>query len=289
MDTNLKIDTNRLIFQTLINKVENGLRHLIVYKLSSIIPFSLIVEYPKSGGSWLGQLLSSYLDLPFRRNTMPNFTRSITHGHYLPTKNFKNINQIYYLVRDGRDVMVSEYFHSLIWNDRNIRNPKTVLYHRKQLAFKDYNDVKNNLSKFIDYKFNHKPNRLVNFLGHTNWDVFNQIWLDYYKSNSNIIMTSYENLLENTEKELNNILSKLLSGNIDMKKLSEIIQNYSFSNQSKRKKGTEDKNSFLRKGISGDWKNYFNRSSAEIFNFYSKNMLIELGYEENDSWVNEIK
>ena len=289
MNSNLKVDTDSLLFKTFINKIENGLRHLIVYKLSSIIPFSLIVEYPKSGGSWLGQLLSSYLNLPFRRNTMPNFTRSINHGHYLPAKNFKNINQIYYLVRDGRDVMVSEYFHCLIWNDKNILNPKDVIYHRKQLAFKDYEDIRNNLPKFIDYKFNHKPNRLVNFLGNTNWALFNQIWLDYYNNNPNVIMTSYEKLLENTEKELYNILSKLLSDNIDMKKLSEIIQNYSFSNQSKRKQGTEDKSKFLRKGISGDWKNYFNKSSAEVFKSYSKNMLFELGYEKNDSWILNLK
>ena len=115
------------------NKFENGTRHLILKTLTKIIPLYLVSEYPKSGGSWLRQLLSSYLDIPFPRNKMPKFGLSMFHGHYLPSRRFKDIKQIFYLVRDGRDIMVSDYFHSLIWNEKNRLDPKLVLYNRKKL------------------------------------------------------------------------------------------------------------------------------------------------------------
>ena len=41
----------------------------------------------------------------------------------------------------------------------------------------------------------------------------------------------------------------------------------------------------MRKGIVGDWKNYFNKEAREIFNHYAGDQLIKLGYEKDRSWV----
>jgi hypothetical protein len=61
--------------------------------------------------------------------------------------------------------------------------------------------------------------------------------------------------------------------------------------QSGRKPGEVKINSFLRKGVVGDWQNHFSQEACEIFNHFAGNELIILGYENDTTWVNseEIK
>ena len=40
-----------------------------------------------------------------------------------------------------------------------------------------------------------------------------------------------------------------------------------------------------RKGIAGDWKNYFTQADAKLFLKIAGKQLIETGYEANDDWV----
>lgn len=82
-------------------------------------------------------------------------------------------------------------------------------------------------------------------------------------------------------------ISKVCNEHVDYEKMSIIAQKYSFQNQAKRIAGKENIYSFLRKGISGDWKNHFNKESCEKFNFYAGKELIKLGYEKNADWIND--
>ena len=45
-----------------------------------------------------------------------------------------------------------------------------------------------------------------------------------------------------------------------------------------RDKGEEEKSSFFRKGVVGDWENYFNDASFEVFRKQTGDLLHELGY-----------
>jgi hypothetical protein len=51
-----------------------------------------------------------------------------------------------------------------------------------------------------------------------------------------------------------------------------------------RKPGHENPNKFLRKGIVGDWKNYFNGNHVQRFKEVAGQLLIDLGYEKDLSW-----
>ena len=83
-------------------------------------------------------------------------------------------------------------------------------------------------------------------------------------------------------KKISNFVDPELE--IDEEKIKSIVHKFSFKNQTARNNGEEKSNSFLRKGISGDWKNYFDSNCVEIFKHYSKDMLINLGYEEDNKW-----
>lgn len=270
-------------------KLEQAYRLLYSKYLNYFIDMILVVEYPKSGGTWLGQLISDYFDLDFPRNEFPSWQSSLIHGHYTPSRGYSRSKKIIWLIRDGRDVMVSYYHHCLIWNDKNKLSPKDIKYHRNAVSFDDFENVKKNLPAFIEYSYTHKPSPLQHFTHPGTWASFNRSWLKASKNNRlDIVHTKYEDLLSDTETELTRILHEGFSINVDPDKVSEIVYRYSFENQTTRKKGEESKSSFLRKGISGDWKNYFTEEAAEIFDYYAGEILIQLGYESDNSWKDRI-
>lgn len=270
--------------QVLKSKYEQFLRLLFVRYLTPKNDSVILVEFPKSGGTWLGQLVSSYLEIPFPRNQKPSIKKSLYHSHYLPTKKLLKNKKIIFLVRDGRDVMISMYFHQLIWNDKNRLNPKDVHYHRKNVSFNKFEDVSNNIGSFIEYAFTHKPSKLKHYTYMGNWASYNQAWLRIKEDINDVYLIKYEDLLENTYSSMKKMLEEFFYLEVDENRLNSITQQYSFENQTKRKKGEEQSSSFLRKGVQGDWKNYFSEKDKELFKKFGGQTLIDLGYEQNENW-----
>jgi hypothetical protein len=266
-------------------KIEQATRLIFVNSLTFLNDSVIIVEYPKSGGSWLGQLISDYLEIPFPRNKFPGLTKSVYHSHYQPKYLIPRNNKILWLVRDGRDVYVSFYYHQLIWSDKNKLDPKTVTYTRKQLRLDDYYNVEKNMSKYLEYSFTHTPPKTHYFNFPGNWANYNNKWREEFNNNrGNIYLLKYEDLLRDTESTLRSLLSDFFEQEIDEQRLAYVVHKFSFENQTKRKKGDEDSSSFLRKGVAGDWKNYFNEDAKKIFKTYAGKELIDLGYEDDFNW-----
>ena len=248
-------------------------RMLHWHVLSGLKSHCLVAEYPKSGGSWVSQLISDYLEIPFPRNQSISLfqSRSLLHGHHSYSSSFKNA---VYLLRDGRDVMTSAYYHCLFHNDRN---PKQMVEgHRQKLPLDDYENVYENMPTFIEYMFEVDANRKFRF----SWTEFvNSI--NYDKA----MVVKYEDLVADTAAGIGPILEKLSGKPIDDEKLAAIVHKYSFKNQVKRESGEEDKTSFLRKGVAGDWKNKFSPLARETFEKFGGDALILAGYETDRSWV----
>jgi hypothetical protein len=239
------------------------------YTLSGIVPLYIVTEYPRSGGTWFSQMLSAYLQVPFPRNKFPYLRSSVMHGHYLYFPSMKNVCVI---LRDGRDVMVSYYFYSLF--DHGRFNTKLVEITRKKIRFSNYEDIENNLPRFIEYTF------MRNGYPRFTWSEFVKSWV-----NKNVVFVKYEDLAKDTPRELATAIKKTLKIEPDKNRLEEIAEKYSFRNQAKRNPGDENRLSFLRKGIPGDWKNYFTKETRALFRHFAGEELIRLGYEKDDSWV----
>jgi hypothetical protein len=274
-----------MIIKTIKNKIEQLLRLVFVNTITHFNGSILLVEYPKSGGTWLGQLLSNYLRIPFPRNRFPILKKAMYHSHYLPKYRIHKNKKIVLLVRDGRDVIISLYYHQLMWNDKNKLSPKDVVYHRSKVPFNDYDNVKGNMAAFIKYTFEEQPSKFQHFTYMGNWYSYNKAWLEEMKSNKNIYVVKYEDLLEKPFVTLKVMFENFFSQKqVDTDHLKKVINKFSFETQTKRKKGEENKSSFLRKGIHGDWKNYFGEEEKVLFKKYTKDMLTELDYEDNNNW-----
>jgi hypothetical protein len=252
----------------LVIKIHAVQRLAMLHTLSGRLPLYLVMEYPRSGGSWFGEMLSDYLEVPFPRNKRPPLETCIMHGHHLYHPNFENAVSV---VRDGRDAIVSEYFKRLFVNP-----PHAKKRDRDNLQFDDYDDVVGNLPRFIEYVFTEASRGFFHF----NWAEYIRSW-----SQSGSPFIHYERLLVDAPGELAKAIRHLTGETPDMERLEEIAEHYKFENVAKRKRGEENKSSTVRKGIAGDWKNKFSRVACEVFDYYAGDELIELGYEDDRSWI----
>lgn len=244
-----------------------ALKRRIMWATSKVHKHILINEFPKSGGTWLGLMLADYFNLPFPRNTLyPKFQRCVMNGH---VKYSILHNRPIPLIRDGRDVIVSFYYHFLFKNNWN--NDIAVKQQRKALKFEDYHDIKSNLPIFIEYV----ECVWAKKVGHFSWSEFVDFWLD--KQGEENVFT-YEALNKNTEDEFCRIL-RYLNVLPDKKKVKEVVNTFSFKNMYGREPGQEAHNNFARKGIVGDWRNCFTKQAEEKFLRYSGNALISMGYK----------
>ncbi len=259
-------------------KADGLIRLIMNNTLSGVLPLYLVTEYQKSGGTWVGQILSEYLDLPFPRNRVPKIQASVLHGHLMPTPFLRNVLCVF---RDGRDTIVSSYYHMLFESDKN--TPGLVHDTRKALQFKDYDDIKTNLPKFTEYMFTKHHIKTLTRRNQFTWAEFVDGWID-----ENVVKVKYEDLVADTVLVMASAIETLTEQDVDLNKLQSIVDKFSFENQSKRKPGQENIKSFLRKGQPGDWKEKFNRETAEIFNLYAGKQLIALGYAHNSEWINTV-
>jgi len=249
----------------------NGMfRYAMMHTLTQRLPLYVVNEYPKSGGTWVGEMLSDVLDIPFPRNQFPLFRSSILHGHVMHSWNMQNVLLVW---RDGRDVLVSQYYHWLFENDRG--NARLVQRCRADLSFQDYNDIRSNLIYFMEYIFERQRHPKMS------WAAFVARWAGCERC----VHVQYEALRTQPVDTLRHLIKQLTGKNLEVSDARKIVGAHSFKVLSGRQPGQENTQSFMRKGIVGDWVNYFDQEAKERFHAYAGDALVKLGYEQDDAWV----
>ena len=200
----------------------------------------------------------------------------ILRSTHLYSQRFCNVTVV---MRDGRDIMVSAYYHFLFPNEANL--DFAVQRKRALLGFKDYDDIRTNMPAFIDYMFKTFPREGWSTRFH--WAGFVDSWIDREAP-----IVRYEDLLSDPTTQLRRVSHALTGQAPDEVELQRIVEKYSFKALTGRKSGEEKANAFLRKGIAGDWRNVFSREAAEKFNRHAGAQLIRLGYEADDHWVSSV-
>jgi len=202
---------------------------------------------------------------------VPTWGAQVMHCHNIGLSKKRNVFVVF---RDGRDVMVSYYYHSLFYN--NLYNARHVDRVMKGISFMDLENIHTNLPKFIEFLYDDR-----NYPRLT-WSKFVNDWMG-----RGAVIVRYERLLQDCAGELGTALEKVTGEKVDYERLKVISGKYSFENQAKRRAGEASNTNWLRKGIAGDWKSGFSRKSREIFAHYAGEALIKAGYEKDYSWVQE--
>ena len=99
-----------------------------------------------------------------------------------------------------------------------------------------------------------------------------------------VLVLRYEDILGNENDFFEHLILEYCQIEINRERLRDIIRYNIFEAATGRKPGQEDVHSHLRKGIAGDWKNYFTNGIKEKFKTRYGELLIKTGYEKDLSW-----
>jgi hypothetical protein len=95
----------------------------------------------------------------------------------------------------------------------------------------------------------------------------------------------YEDLLENDVEILERVLIDECQYPIPRPRLRRIVETRRFERMSKgRPRGEEDVSAHLRKGVAGDWRNYFTEPVKDAFKERWGGLLVSAGYESDLEW-----
>ena len=128
--------------------------------------------YPKSGTVWLCKLMSSYLGVPYPQNyALPIAMQAVVHAHW---DYDSRLPKTAYISRDGRDVLISMYFHQVrtVEQNRHPRQAKKISrrFEKTYGSSFDAANVTANLPRFIEMEMRHPANGHVNWPDHvTDW------------------------------------------------------------------------------------------------------------------------
>ncbi len=230
-----------------------------------------VLGYVKSGTNWLCHLLSTALDMPVLEPWKlhgPMISPCVYHMHrFIPFDPVRR--RTVYMMRDGRDTMVSKYFHLV--RDGGPLKARFECQIKKPLRAED---ISINMPEFIRFMGGSR-------IASTDYRSHLEAWK---RHSDKYITLKYEDLLVNPEQELMRVIKRLPDQPVSLERIRMAVRKHDFSNLTKRDRGVEDISSFIRKGISGDWRNYFTVEAGRAFDEYAGHLLFELGYETEREW-----
>ncbi|EDX85405.1 Sulfotransferase domain superfamily [Synechococcus sp. PCC 7335] len=232
----------------------------------------VVTEFPKSGGSWISSMLGEVLSLPNRDiYVQPGFDlfdiashpwysqadaldippQCVVKSHELPHSSLINFDATYiHLIRDGRDVAVSKwFFDQKFCVDNGIRTALPT--------------------NFYEYVIKTAAE----------WSSYVNSWLQ-----QSVITVRYEDFLAAPVQSLGNLLAQMGYEERPLVTLEACVAKFSKKNFSASFDKTFKHNTFVRKGIAGDWVNHFNHHHVDGFKSVANDTLLLLEYESTSAW-----
>ncbi|WP_152184258.1 sulfotransferase domain-containing protein [Sulfurimonas indica] len=253
-----------------------------------------VVGYPKSGNTWLARLLSEVTNSPIQANDIINTAdNDKRNGNFKihkihDSKNFESIvksNKVVYIVRDVRDVLISGFFFNYpMFTEEQVKNNffirKYFNYEIKRLNKQWQGNILVQLIRNTEIKIN-------NFIGKQDSKALIGSWSEHierWTNNPNCIMIKYEDMLNDTFKELEKVIN-FLNLDINPNILEQTVKNQSFEKKKQEfiKKGDTVNAKFMRSGKSEKWCSLLNSSLENKIIQRHKHYLSSLKYIRNEN------
>jgi hypothetical protein len=253
-------------FKGVYMKIINIINEILIMLFGKRLNTIHVIEFPKCGGTWVSNVLRSYLQVDKKNGTTRLLkTNSVIQKHSKFKFYFRK-NVIVY--REPKDVFTSFYFHEIYF-----RNKKEIRFFRDLYNYSETDNDFNNFNRYLSAKIEF-PRKSIPYFSYQD---FYDSWKEIPK-----VEVKYECLKKDPVKEFRKIL-QYLGIMVDEIRLKNAIEKNSFQNISQREVGEENKYSHLRKGTVGDWKNVFAKESVEKVNINMTKLIRDLGYENINS------
>jgi hypothetical protein len=280
-----------------------------------IKPVNVFFGHHKAATSWIVKILSDLGHLNGYRVATVDTTADLRHALASDPQQlrrafiaFRNADPTelpalqplrgFHIIRDPRDIAVSSYFSHL--HSHPTDNWPELAEHKQRLSRLDLND-----GLLCDMEFcrdlptrgqNIEPYRCMAEWDYTRSDVLEIRYEDLINSPYETVIGAFAflNLLAPDElgaaslaRHLRQIVARrllpatrarfprLYSWNV----LAAVYDNRYETKASGRKQGTEDPQSHYRKGVAGDWRNYFQTQHHQRFQELYGDILVRLAYE----------
>lgn len=177
--------------------------------------------------------------------------QSVIKSHEMPGSTLIDFDAVYiHLFRDGRDVVVSKWFY-----DRDFC-------------------VKNGIVESFQEEFDDYVVRTAR-----EWSEYVAAW-----SKLAVVTARYEDFLACPVESLRCVLGEINGAVFSDQELRSTLSKFSRENFSAMLGGVFQHNTFVRKGVAGDWRNHFSKQNVDDFKANAGGALLSLGYELNDDW-----
>jgi Sulfotransferase domain len=237
-------------------------------------PTVLHVTHAKAGSQWIHKILHycasdrivtpqygmvQFLHVPVRSG-------AIYPTLYLTRKEFDQVvlpsnSRRFVIIRDLRDTLVSWYFSMKV--NHAADHPVTLEY-RAALNARSLEDG------------------LIWSAENAGFGVCADIQRSWHDSGERLIR--YEELLKSDEEVLTRVLLDECGLPIERARLQAAVHACRFERLTGRAPGKEDISSHERKGIAGDWRNYFTDRVKDVFKDRFGLLLLATGYESDPDW-----
>ena len=185
--------------------------------------------------------------------------------------------RIIHVIRDGRDQAVSSMFHWWKESDKPQFSglPPSILRSKELYETNRENFGPNGESIFDEEVLRGLARGWKENVTRAREDGPRLFGENYFE-------VKYEDLLESPEEIFAETMH-FLNADFDRDLVKKCVRDNSFERYTKnRPRGTEDPKSFFRKGISGDWKNYFTERDRKTFDAVAGDLLVRLDYADED-------
>jgi lipopolysaccharide transport system ATP-binding protein len=236
-------------------------------------PAIFLVTHWKAGSQWINRILTACapdLIVPPQGGEGQFLYWPLQAGKVYPTvyvtaQQFASVKlpaawRRFVVIRDLRDTLISAYFSLKVSHAKALDN--APLRNRLQML-----DFEAGITLLMD-----------------EWlPACARIQLSWQEAGERLIR--YEDLLEHDQEILEPLLLKECELPIEPSRLAEIIQANRFERLTEgRPRGQEDIRAHERKGIAGDWRNYFSAEVTRRFKSRFGGVLCATGYEQDSQW-----
>lgn len=250
-------------------QITNSLLELFFSKPLGLIQ---VVEFPKCGGSWIRNMIRTYINVDMYTGDRLLCKNDVVMTHRLFSAKIKRPIVV---IRDPRDMYVSFYYFQTAYQNRNIHSP----------LFKYFS---HDSTRPVEEDFFYYLQAKLLYPSHP-WFFYSQ-FLDNWLNRPDTCLVKYEDCLQEPDIQLIRML-RFLNIQVDLGKISQTIEETNFKAITKKKYGKSretgqaDNAKFHRKGVAGDWKNIFNEEACCLFEKLEGPSLRRLGYEKNSCWI----